>query len=321
MKLTATPLVKTCLVAAAFVVASCSTVPAPVPVPVPWVALFEGVSHRTLPAQGPVPMAIQVLRIDLAVPGVSIVVTPGDSSNGHEYRALRTSEVLLAEDWQAAVNGGYFLPFAGGSPGGDDYIPQPGQGTDVSGAAIHDGRVVSPIEPDLDRRVNAILCIWREAEVVIIDGQDCGPGVREAMAAGPRLLRDGRRLSYEAFDAAYGAARHPRTAVGLDARRRLAWLVTVDGRQPGFSEGASLDELTDILLSLGASDAINLDGGGSTTMVVESANGPVVMNRPIHTAVPGRERPSANHLGVRAPTRSSPEPAPSLIGVNAGRVF
>jgi exopolysaccharide biosynthesis protein len=49
--------------------------------------------------------------------------------------------------------------------------------------------------------------------------------------------------------------------LGLDARRRLAWLVTVDGRQPGFSEGANLDELTDILISLGARDAINLDGG------------------------------------------------------------
>ena len=289
-----------CLISALFAVTACSTVPTPGPVPVPWVSLFEGVSHRSLPAQGPVPMSIQVLRIDLTAPGLSLVVTPGDSSDGHDYRALRTSEALLAQDWQAAVNGGYFLPFAGGSPGGDDYIPQPGQGTDVSGAAIHDGRVVSPVEPDLDRRVNAILCIRREAEVVIADGQDCGPGVREAMAAGPRLLKDGRRLSYEAFDAAYGAARHPRTAVGLDAGRRLAWLVTVDGRQPGFSDGASLDELTDILVSLGASDAINLDGGGSTTMVVESANGPAILNRPIHTAVPGRERPSANHLGVRA---------------------
>jgi len=273
--------------------------------------LFEGVSHRTLPAPGPFPMAVQVLRIDLTAPGVALLVTPGDASDGHEYRALKTSEALLAQDWQAAVNGGYFLPFTGGSPGGNDYIPQPGQGTDVSGAAIHDGRVVSPIEPDLDRRVNAILCIWREAEVAIIDGQDCGPGVREAMAAGPRLLRDGTRLSYEAFGDAYGAARHPRTAVGLDARRRLAWLVTVDGRQPGFSDGASLDELTDILVSLGASDAINLDGGGSTTMVVAAANGPVVLNRPIHTAIPGHERPSANHLGVRAGARSDHGRAPN----------
>ena len=293
-----------CLLIVAIAVAACSTVPEGSPASAPSVALFKGVSHQTLPATGPVPMAIQVLRIDLSAPGVALVVTPGDPSEGHEYRALKTSEALLANDWQAAVNGGYFLPFAGGSPGGDDYIPQPGQGTDVSGAAIHNGRVVSPIEPDLDRRVNAIVCVWREAKVVIMDGQDCGPGVREAMAAGPRLLKDGLRLSYTTFDATYGAARHPRTALGLDARRRLAWLVTVDGRQPGFSEGANLDELTDILISLGARDAINLDGGGSTTMVVRSAEGHLVLNRPIHTGVPGRERPSANHLGVRARTLS-----------------
>lgn len=274
------------------------------PAPAAWVPLFEGVSHLSSPGPGPVPMSIHVLRFDLRAPGVSLTVTPGDAGDGHEYRAMTTSRALVAQDWQAAVNGGYFLPFAGGSRGGEDYIPQPGQGTDVSGAAVHGGAVISPVEPDLDRRVNAILCIWRDVEVAIIDGQDCGPGVQHAMAAGPRLLKDGRRLSYEAFDAAYGAARHPRTAVGVDARRRVAWLVTVDGRQPGFSEGASLEELTDIFVSLGAADALNLDGGGSTTMVVATPEGPVVLNRPIHTAVPGRERPTANHLGVRARPRA-----------------
>jgi len=296
----ASPFTSACLLTVAVVITACSTVPERAPASVSSVALFKGVSHQTLPPTGAVPMAIQVLRIDLSAPGIALVVTPGDPREGHEYRALKTSEALLANDWQAAVNGGYFLPFAGGSPGGGDYIPQPGQGTNVSGAAIHNGRTVSPIEPDLDRRVNAIVCVWREAKVAIMDGQDCGPRVREAMAAGPRLLKDGQRLSYTTFDATYGAARHPRTALGLDARRRLAWLVTVDGRQPGFSEGANLDELTDILISLGARDAINLDGGGSTTMVVRSAEGHLILNRPIHTGVPGRERPSANHLGVRA---------------------
>jgi len=52
-------------------------------------------------------------------------------------------------------------------------------------------------------------------------------------------------------------------------------------------------------LELGASDAINLDGGGSSTMVVAGEDGtPQVINRPIHTGVPGRERPVANHLAV-----------------------
>ena len=275
----------------------CATAPT---APAGWTPLFAGVSHKSLAAPGSEPMAIHALRIDLRARGVSLVVTPGDPGAGHEYRAATPSAALTSQGWQAAVNGGYFLPFSGGSRGGDDYVPQPGQGTDVSGAAIHDGRVVSPVETDLDQRVNAILCIWDRAKVRIRDGQVCGPSVREAMAAGPRLLADGQVLSYEAFDRDYGQARHPRTAVGLDARRRILWLVTVDGRQPGYSLGASLDELTAIFTGLGASDAINLDGGGSTTMVVATPAGPKALNRSIHTGVPGRERPSANHLGVRA---------------------
>lgn len=265
-----------------------------------WTPLFVGVSHRSLPSPITEPMAIQVLRVDLTAQGLAVVVNPGDGSDGHEYLAVRPSEMLAAQGWEVGVNGGYFLPFNGGSRGGDDYIPQPGRGPDVSGAAIHRGHVISPIETDLDARVNAILCVWGNADVRIADGQDCGPGVQEAMAAGPRLLKAGRRLSYADFDADYGAARHPRTAVGIDAARRTAWLVTIDGRQSDFSVGASLDELTEIFVSLGATDAINLDGGGSTTMVVATPSGPALLNRPIHTAVPGRERPSASHLGVQA---------------------
>lgn len=276
----------------------CATV-AP-PAPAGWTPLFVGVSHKTLPAPGPEPMIIQALRIDLRAGGVSLFVTPGDPSAGLEYRAVTPSAALTSQGWQAAVNGGYFLPFSGGSPGGDDYIPQPGQGTDVTGAAVHDGRTVSPVETDLDTRVNAIICIWKEAKVRIRDGQVCGPSVREAMAAGPRLLAEGEPLSFAAFDLEYSQGRHPRTAVGLDARRRILWLVTVDGRQPAVSLGANLIELTAILQGLGAADAINLDGGGSTTMVVQSPTGPQRLNVPIHTGITGRERPVANHLGVKA---------------------
>lgn len=279
--------------------ASLSPKPSP-PVPAGWDPLFVGVSHRAIPSPIAEPMAIQALRIDLTAPGIAVVVNPGDPGDGHEYRATRLTEMLAAEGWEAGVNGGYFLPFRGGSAGGDDYIPQPGQGTDVAGAAIHAGQIISPVETEIDVRVNAIICVWRTADVRLANGQDCGPDVREAMAAGPRLLSAGQRLSQAAFTDDYWSARHPRTAVGVDAARRTLWLVTVDGRQPGFSVGASLDELTDILVALGASDAINLDGGGSTTMAVATANGAALLNRPMHTGIPGRERPSASHIGVHA---------------------
>jgi hypothetical protein len=70
-------------------------------------------------------------------------------------------------------------------------------------------------------------------------------------------------------------ARHPRTLIGRD-REGDTWLAVVDGRQPGHSVGMSLPELTALARRLGLVDALNLDGGGSTTMVVKGR----VVNRP-----------------------------------------
>ena len=69
--------------------------------------------------------------------------------------------------------------------------------------------------------------------------------------------------------------RHPRTMFGLD-RAGYAWLVTVDGRQPDESDGMSLVELQRLARRIGLTDALNLDGGGSTTMVILGN----VVNRP-----------------------------------------
>ena len=65
----------------------------------------------------------------------------------------------------------------------------------------------------------------------------------------------------------FGVRRNPRTIAGVTRRDHLL-LVTVDGREPGHSVGASFDEEAAIMRSLGATDALNLDGGGSTAMVV-----------------------------------------------------
>jgi exopolysaccharide biosynthesis protein len=79
-------------------------------------------------------------------------------------------------------------------------------------------------------------------------------------------------------------------------------LIVVDGRQPNYSEGVTLPELTQIVIEHGGDAALNLDGGGSSTLVVEGPKGePAVLNSPVHGRIPpGRERPVANHLGVFA---------------------
>jgi exopolysaccharide biosynthesis protein len=101
--------------------------------------------------------------------------------------------------------------------------------------------------------------------------------VRDALAAGPRLVAAGEvrvTLDEEGFFGSYLREPHPRTAAGRTVDGALI-LMVVDGRQTR-SRGATLDELAELMLGVGAVDALNLDGGGSSTLVV---NGTLV-NRP-----------------------------------------
>jgi hypothetical protein len=119
-------------------------------------------------------------------------------------------------------------------------------------------------------------------------------GVRELVGGFPMLLRRGRPVAHEIAGMIPGFAdkRHGRTAVALRADGTLL-LLAVDGRQAD-SPGMTLDELTRYLQSLGAVDALNLDGGGSTTLVLRGT----VINRPSDRA---GERPVANALLVLGP--------------------
>ncbi len=87
-------------------------------------------------------------------------------------------------------------------------------------------------------------------------------------------------------------------------------IVTVDGRQPGYSEGMTLSEFAKFLLSLGCTDAMNLDGGGSTTMVVRG--------RIVNSPSDGSERKVANALALFSlapplPPGSPPRPSARLV--------
>ena len=260
-------------------------------------SIADGVTYRLIERSEPVAQHVHILTLDLDK--VRLEVTPGDTSKGREFVARTPSAYVSEFDLIAGVNGGYFTPFKGGSRGGEDYYPHAGEAVDVSGASISNEVEASPVELDEDERVNAVICI-EGASVGIRDGQVCEAGIDYAMAAGPRLLAGGSTRAFDDFGLRYANDRHPRTAVGLSEDGRTAWLVVVDGRQKEFSEGASLSELTAIFRDLGAVDAINLDGGGSTAMAVREDGEVKVVNSPIHTHVPGRERPSANQLGVRA---------------------
>lgn len=121
------------------------------------------------------------------------------------------------------------------------------------------------------------------------------PGaVVELVGGFPLLLEGGRDVldRVPGIRPAFAFERHPRTAVAIRADG-VVLLVVVDGRQPGHSVGMTLPELTALLRELGAVDALNLDGGGSTTLAIRGR----VANRPSDPA----ERPVTNVLVVRAP--------------------
>jgi hypothetical protein len=119
------------------------------------------------------------------------------------------------------------------------------------------------------------------------------PKAEDVLGAGPKLVTNGRvdiTDSREKMLPTFATDRHPRTAIGALPDGRVL-LMVVDGRQPGHSIGMTLDEVARFLIELGVTEAINLDGGGSTTMVVENT----IVNRP---SDPTGERPVSDAILV-----------------------
>ncbi len=135
--------------------------------------------------------------------------------------------------------------------------------------------------------------VWLGADGRVHAGDtNVPPTAPEAVAGFTVILRDGKPLRP---GGARAAALHPRSAVGVDRTGRRLWLVVVDGRQPGQSEGMTEAELGLLLQELGATDAVNLDGGGSSILLGNTdGNGLSVLNRPCE----GHPRPIAVLLGL-----------------------
>ena len=136
--------------------------------------------------------------------------------------------------------------------------------------------------------------------VVTSAGKRCGgtqkahgwDDIQEAMGGGDVTARNGK---VDAPSGGQPGQRHPRTNVGVTADGRVL-MVVVDGRQPGYSVGVTLAEIGKLMVSLGATDAFNLDGGGSSVMAaLNPRTGKFgIVNRPSD----GRERKLTQALAV-----------------------
>lgn len=123
------------------------------------------------------------------------------------------------------------------------------------------------------------------------------PDLKHAIGGGPRLVKDGKEhitARPEKFKSDVYSGARPRTAAGITAEGRLL-LVAIEGGSEGDSGGMTLTELASTMIKLGARQAMNLDGGGSTTFVVEG--------RPINRPSDGCARSVSNALLVFARSR------------------
>jgi uncharacterized protein YigE (DUF2233 family) len=258
--------------------------PAPVPMKR---TLYEGVTYRRIVRFLPRAMIAHVLTIDRKVKGIEFLVTPPDSKGEMPLKARTTSQFLDEFDLQIAVNGSGFAPWWSRGPA--DYYPHVGDPIAPLGFTASDGNVYWT-ESGTEGTPPALYISRRNA--LSFNNQ---PNRVHSAISGNRMIVLKAEIAPDLED----PNREPRTAVGINRNGRYVYLVVVDGRQPFYSEGATFTELAQLLIDQGAFMAMSLDGGGSSTMVIEGDDGrPVVLNSPIHHYIPGTERPVGTHLGI-----------------------
>lgn len=265
---------------------------------------FEGVRWTLRSETQPRPLSIRVAEIDLDDPGVSFRMTgPGGSQ---ETQLQQTVNFVEQEGAQLGVNVHFFTNCCTSVDGGD---------TGVLGLGASEGVIYSPFEAGFPA-----FNISADNEVRFFGPGEFDPAsppadIWNAGAGSDFLVQNGENVAPTGTTGFEGV--NPRTAIGHDADTNTLVLVTVDGRQPGFSEGVTLVELADLMLQYGVETALNLDGGGSTTMVVNDPN-PIIVNSPS-----GSPRANGSNLAVFAVPVDDPGEATTFeqgVGGYAGTV-
>jgi hypothetical protein len=261
--------------------------PAPVPMKQ---KLHEGVIYRRIVQAFPHIMIAHVVTIDTKDNAVSFLVTPPDSKSNKPLNARTTSQFLNEFNVQIAINGDGFSPWWSHSVA--DYYPHAGDPIAPFGFTASNGDIYwNGIIDEEDDGVEPTLYISRRNALSF----NIKPSKVYSAISGDRMLVLQGEIAPDLGDGEV----EPRTAVGINRNGRYLYIVVVDGRQPFYSEGATFTELAELLIEQGAYMAMNMDGGGSSTLVIEGQDGlPVIMNSPIDNYIPGRERPIGNHFGV-----------------------
>jgi exopolysaccharide biosynthesis protein len=240
-------------------------------------------------------MSIYLVTIDLTSPKVSLHVCragPQPKSGHWVTTLLPPSEIAARDGYDIAINGDFFdadkTVDAEGKKSG--YVK--GKLAAPEGPAMTDGKLWvtnSTTRPalEIDRHDHIII-------TTVKSHAHLPSSIKQAVGGNPIILVNGKKTE---LAGRFATARHPRTAVGVSQDGTKLILLVVDGRQPDLSIGMTLSEVADEMLKAGCNTAINLDGGGSSVLVMrDPATGKLrVMNSPSDT----RERAVADVLCVK----------------------
>lgn len=257
--------------------------------------LFPGVKHIHRTQSQPRLLDMQIVIIDLTTPGLKFRFTEPNGDGTPGELTVETPRAYLERVGAAiAINAGSYFPNPK-HPHVDNYYLGVSEGVRYSPfsfgeSAINISRenVATVIDPDPAEREQGVAGYASKPPVELYN----------AIGAKNRILASGRNVGgehYNGVDCDKNCSchdPHPRTAIGVTADRKLI-LFTVDGRQKEHSLGMTTAEVAEVLLEYGATDAVNLDGGGSTQLVLADPR-PRVVNKPSD----GKERAVGGSLAV-----------------------
>lgn len=265
------------------------------------VEAFDG-STSGGPFNLPRPLVIDILEIDPTAAGVSFRMQPGNGPEPGEVTRKTTRSFVNSVGAQVGVNGDFYDTFP-------PYLPSGGQFfTDVVHNGVSNGDAYSPSASDGQSIFN--VSADNIASVLLTSGAGSYTTIENvplynAIGGNQRLVTNG--VNTANLSDPYTYQLNPHTALGVTFTGNVL-LMTVDGRQADYSEGMYTTEMADLLINhFNARDMLNVDGGGSTTFVMDDSNDALtnarVVNSPSTGATDqhaGSERLVANSFAVFA---------------------
>lgn len=222
----------------------------------------KGITHKyaSIPQLYQAPQSISLIEID---PGAGLKVGVVVSDKMRE-----TSKMASEQGAIAAINGSYFDMKRGNSV---CFLKVDRQVVDTTTLGEFARRVTGAVSI---RKGKMKIISWNRQ----IEKQYKGKKVI-VLASGPLMLKDGRYCDWSLCEKDFIWTKHPRSAVALTKDGKILF-ITVDGRFPKHAGGVSIPELAHLIRILGGKDAINLDGGGSTTLWLSGAPDNGIVNYP-----------------------------------------